>query len=97
MGSSGVSSGAPGAGRIGPRTGRLWLRGASALERRLFRGMGRSMLSGMGRSMLIGFGRTSEIRTDTEIRTGAQTIIIDKMTMIMTTDTNLQKTLSMTY
>lgn len=81
MGSSGVSSGAPGAGRIGPRTGRLWLRWASALDRSMLRGLGRT---------------GGEIRTDTEIRTDAETIIIDKMTTIMTTDTNLRKTLSMT-
>lgn len=75
MGSSGVRSGAPGAGRIGHHTGRLWLSGASALDRSMLRGLG---------------------RTGGKIRTDAETIIIVKMIMILTTDTNLQKTLSMT-
>lgn len=74
MGSSGVRSGALGAGRIGHHTGRLWLSGASALDRSMLRGLGRT---------------GGKIRTDAEI-------IIVKMIMILTTDTNLRKTLSMT-
>lgn len=79
---NGTSSGGPGAGRIGPHIGRLWLRGASALDRSLHRGLGRTG------------GKT---RTDGETRTDAETIIIDKMTMIMTTDTDLLKTSPMTH
>lgn len=76
MGRSGTSSGAPGAGRIGHHIGRLWLRGGSALDRSLLRGLD---------------------RTGGETRTDAEIIIIDKMTMIMTTDTDLLKTSPMTY
>lgn len=75
IGSSGGSSGAPGTGRIGHHTGRLWLRGASASDMSMLRGLG---------------------RTGGKIRTDAETIIIDKMTTILTTETNLRKTLSMT-